>query len=380
MTDRPAHPTASEMHRVVACSGYLNLKAELAKHEWSSLPRPDADFGNAVHGILSGKLAEMSASEREAWVAKKCEAIKVRLIREILGEEKLFQFVETRFYVRNPQGEQIFSGQLDYAGCNMSGTWLIVDFKSLTGDHGTSEESWQLLSQAVALTDDDATRNQGEELEVKEVLCALVQPLVTTKPAVVKFTVEELFRAKKLMLQKLDEAKTIGAPRIPGNHCRYCACSAHCDSAAAFALSLPNEMNLGVGHLTTATIAQLLPRLSVVQQVVKDIKDRAKAIELAHPGTFKEAGYQVVEYEGNRFIQGQETIQEIRYILSEWVTKDQITQMLELPVGQLREAVIDAMIKADPKLTKITAGDKCDLLLRDKIKRKAGSQRLVKVR
>lgn len=370
MTDiRQGLPSASELHRVIACPGYLQLKAELQKQTGIGSKPKDAQFGDDVHALMSGELKEMDAGERAAWVAKQCEKIRAKLVHEILGEEPLNTCIETRFWLSNAKGEKVFSAQVDYAGTlNVTdGKWLLIDYKSLPGQVNPSSENWQLLSQAVCLGDDDEIRGP---LPVDEVYCAIVQPLISTKPEVVKFTVQDLIRAKALIIKKLDESKTPNAPRIPGPHCKFCACADQCPEASGMVVALANEFSLGVAHLTPAMIAEIIPRFAAIEKIMKDVKERAKA--LAAQGELP--GYTLKEIQGDRFLPD---IQAARDLFKDWISKEEILSMLRLPLTKLREKFVDKY-STEKGVTKVEAGEEFDKLVEAICQREKPSKRLVK--
>lgn len=365
--DREGLPSASELHRVIACPGYLALKAELQKQPSGGSKPKDAQFGDAVHALMSGELKEMDAGERAAWVAKQCEKIKNKLIREILGEEPSNVFVETRFWLSAGTRQKIFSAQLDYAA-RSDVKWLILDFKSLPGQIDPSSSNWQVLSQAVCLGDDDEMR---QNLPIDTVYCAIVQPLVSVKPEVVKFTVPDLIRAKAMIVRKLDESKTPNPPRVPGAHCKFCPCANECPEASGMALALASEFTLGVAHLTPEMIANIIPRFAAIEKIMKDVKDRAKA--LAAQGELP--GYTLKEVQGDRFLPD---IQAARDLFKDWVSKEEVLSMLRLPLTKLREKFVDKY-SAEKGTSKVEAGEKFDTMIEAIVEREKPSKRLVKV-
>lgn len=368
-------PSASALSRIIACPGSEALIAQLRKESKGGArpPDADADFGQDVHAILSDEVSEMSVPERVSWVAKQCASIRTRILKEIFGDEEgLKLFVETRFWLTDYQGNKVFSAKPDLiAGKN--GTFVYLEYKSLTGFVEPIDENAQALSGCVAFVDDDATRNVNGELEVKEILAAIVQPLVNRKPSLVRFSLDDLIRGKRLILTKLDEAKTIGAPRIPGRQCQWCAARRRCSENAADLMALDKRGSMDIATLTPEMVAQVLAVLPAVKKRIKDLESHAK--QLATDGLLP--GYELKEQQGARFVKGQEQVQALRNALSAWLTREDLTDLLTIPLGSIREKFIERYV-ATNRCSKIDAGVEFDNLVTPICQREPTQKRLTR--
>lgn len=376
MTDvRNNLPSASSLSRLIRCPGSAALIKELQPNKHSGTrDTQDASFGNEVHGLLSQGVSEMAASERAAYVAKKCDSIREKLRIEILGDTPLSTFVETRFWIRDRTGAKVFSAQVDWAGC-ADGKVLICDFKSLPGQHSNASENYQLLGQAVAVVDDDETRNASGTVAASDVYVAIIQPSITLHPEVCHYDFESIRRAKHLILQKIDESKAIGAPRIPGVHCMYCPASSSCPESAADLMALSVRHNLGVDTLTPEMVANMLPRLPAIKKIIKDLEGRAKSLADAN----LLPGYELKTVEGNRYIQSQESVQAVRDALADYLSKEDILPLLSLPFGELRQKFIDAYV-AKERCDKVEAGKQFDKLMEPICEREQPKRLLTKIK
>lgn len=366
---RKGLPSASSLGRIIKCPGSVAMIDKLP--DTAGVASSDAVFGNEVHGLLSHGVSEMTASERASWVANKCQTIQLKLANKILGPSYSI-FTETRFWIHDHAGSKIFSAKLDWVGA-ISGKILICDYKSLHGVTDRASENYQLLGQALAFADDDETRNKNGEIEVNEMFVAIIQPAVELKPEVCRYSVEDLIRAKKLILQKIDESKTIGAPRIPGLHCKWCPCSSVCPESAADLMATEKRHNLSIDHLTPQMVANILPMLPSLKKRVKDFEAHAK--ELAEKGELP--GYEIKTQEGNRYIQSHEYVQGVRNVLSDYIAKDDILPLLSLPFGELREIFIERCVSKD-RCDKVAAGKLFDELMEGKCQREKPKKLLAK--
>lgn len=358
MTDeRNNLPSASSLSRLIACPGSVALINSLRTESPAVHQSEDAEFGSDVHAVLSAEVSEMSVPERAAWVASQCAKIRDRILREIFGEDQdLKMYVETRFWLSDHAGNKVFSAKPDLiAGKN--GVFVYLEYKSLTGFVDPVDENAQILSGCVAFADDDETRNANGDTEVVAVYGALIQPLLGHKANLVKFDVADLMRGKRLILQKIDEAKAIGAPRIPGRHCVWCRARTICPENAADLMAIEKRGTFSI-DLTPEMVAKAIPLLAPIKKRIKDIEAHAK--RLAENGELP--GYEVREQQGARKVAGQEQVQAIRNALADYVEKDELLKLLTLPLGQLREVFITKYVAAN-RCSKIDAGEEFDNII-----------------
>lgn len=364
--------SASRLHIIVNCPGQKQLWDSIKGEGGEYEPPPDANFGNAVHAAWAGNLSEMSLSERQQVVKKKADQIKARLISEVFGDDWVTTFVETRFKLYDKTRQPIHSAQIDWVGYH-NGTWLCLDLKSLYGDQEPADQNWQLLSQAVCIGDDDEVRNQNGEAPVNEIICGIVQPLITLKPELVKYDARSLARAKVLILRKLDEADTPGAPLIPGRHCKFCPCSSRCPVQVADLMAVEKRGTLNVNTMTPEMVANILPHIPSLMKRIEEFRDHAK--RLAGDGLLP--GYEIKTKEGNRYIQSQDSIKAVHEALGDYVGVEDIRSMVTLPFGELRELAITKIVK-DDRCDKVEAGKRFDELTEGTWQRGNPSKRLVK--
>jgi hypothetical protein len=211
-------PSASKMHRVLECPG--SHQAEMAAPEVKE-DTTMADMGHEVHSILAGELEYDKASVEAAETAEMCENQARRLVAEWnQGEPEMLserRYGLTRLggvveMVKGSKADVIFTGQYDRL--YLSGTHgLLIDFKSLRGDHASAIENPQLMSLAVLV----AKKHKLESVRV-----ALVQPL-KGKPTTADFNANGLKLAESWLIAALDAEMEAGPDdRRAGDWCKYC--------------------------------------------------------------------------------------------------------------------------------------------------------------
>jgi len=214
-------PSASKLHRVLECPG--SHQAEFAA-PYVPEDTTMADMGHEVHAILEGKLECDKASAEAVQTAEMCENQAKRLLEEwtfySLGD--VHQSSEKRYgltrlggvveMIKGSKADVIFTGQYDRLYlCGSHG--LLIDFKSLRGDHASAIENPQLMSLAVLV----AKKHKLETVRV-----ALVQPL-KGKPTTADFNANGLKLAESWLFAALDAEMESGPDDLrAGDWCKYC--------------------------------------------------------------------------------------------------------------------------------------------------------------
>jgi hypothetical protein len=227
-------PSASKLHRVLECPA--SHQAELAAPEVKE-DTTDSDTGNEVHAILSGELHEDSASMEAVQTAERCNDQANRLLAEWQNAESVpLGFRELRYGLtrlggvvrvdESTRAEIVFTGQFDllYTQGNRG---LLIDFKSLRGDHASAIENPQLMSLAVLV----AKKHKLETVRV-----ALVQPL-KGNPTTADLSTHGLQLAESWLVAALDAERNAGPDDLrAGKHCQYCKARFRCRVFAAAAI------------------------------------------------------------------------------------------------------------------------------------------------
>jgi hypothetical protein len=158
---RKGLPSASSMQRIMSCRGSLPLTEQL--RTMGMLPEDrgsdDADKGTRIHEILAkfakGEDLNRADFDSEEWTtAEKLWERAQEIITEFFGDDlsDVEFVVEERLWLNDRTGEKILSGQFDLIGIRAStGDALLIDYKTLFGEHPPASLNWQLRTGAVLI-------------------------------------------------------------------------------------------------------------------------------------------------------------------------------------------------------------------------------------
>jgi hypothetical protein len=281
------------MHRVLECPA--SHQAELAAPEVKE-DTTDADAGNEVHAILAGELDEDKASTEALVMADWCNDQVSSLLSEWgrdvdhwLSEKRYAMVYDGKEHrvVEAKQGllaKVVFTGQFDRL--YISGAHgLLIDFKSLRGDHASAIENPQLMSLAVLV----AKKHKLETVRV-----ALVQPL-KGKPTTADLSPAGLALAESWLIAALDAERNAGPDDLrAGKHCQYCKARFGCRVFAAAAIQEVEVIDPAsiagfdgerqraamwarAMELPAPRLAAAMNGLAMVQRYIDAIKSAAKA-------------------------------------------------------------------------------------------------------
>lgn len=348
------------MHRIVACPGYWSLRKECPPRAAT----PASTFGNAVHDAMANE--DMVLKEQFSWTINQCQLIKAQVVREMFGDNPdYFSAIETRFWTLDKDGNRLFSAQADFLA-GRDGRWLVLDWKGLPGDVDDAAWNWQLLTIAVCVAMDDERRNR---MPLDELYAAIIQPSVTKHPTLVRYDLNQIVAARRMIIEKINAANQPHAPRIPGNHCKYCECAAYCVEAQSMGMILAAPQR-AVAQLSPEQLIQVYERLPVINDVIAEIRKRMKLLAETDP----DFAYQLIDRKGNLKITN---LKAAREALEPHVTAKEFNSMLDVAVTQLRELFVDRYA-ATEHTTKVIAGKKFMELIANASERQAPVKMLAK--
>lgn len=278
MTDEREHkPSASNLHRVLACPGFWQLwqaRMALAEKTGDETRNEAAQKGTEIHQAIA---EESELKGYDEHIRTQCISIADKKAKEILGDGPLVRMVEKRLWLYSADGARIMSCRVDRMETDSNGKWLIVDFKTLPGDQDPADRNWQLAAAAVTLNDDVEAR---QRLPVTEVYVAIVQPSVTDNPIIAHYGEHELITTRRFVLRRVEEIYILGVPRIPGHHCKYCPVAAHCIQCQAL---MPVIKGMNVAFLKPEQLPGILDRLPIIRDICNKVEDRALSLLQANP-------------------------------------------------------------------------------------------------
>jgi hypothetical protein len=256
--------------------------------EWST-------FGSEVHEALAtGDNSKLNTQQVD--IFESCQEIEAKLVKMVFGTETPAEkpIRERRFWVRikdRQDANKVYrhSGKVD-AVYQVGPTLLVIEYKSLPGEHQASPENLQLRDQAVL-----ASRS----LKASEVFTAVIQPLVTHSPELCRYDKNALDKSEVEMCDRV-RASWNPKGRTPGMfQCKFCRATKVCKEYAAWS---SDQLPLTTRDPWQAVMAEWIPeqkalaaaRIPIMKKLVKDteqfLKQSLKDDPDSIPGFFLSPG------------------------------------------------------------------------------------------
>ncbi len=262
--ERQGKPSASAISRLAACPGSKKLCANAP-----ALPSdPDAERGTRIHRALEHRNSvALSVDENSVYVD--CLDLEHNAVCAMWPELKgaLPRFAEERLWLTTPNFEEYFSAKLDvfYVWQNEA---LIIDFKSMWGDHDRPALNEQLRAQVVCLW------NRYRKT-VTRIRVVLAQPnRKAMAPA--DYNLDDIHKADSWLHGILAETNMPEAPLKTGPHCRYCAARTICPALGQAVESLVEKHRWEV-----ASPQERAARIPLLQLGIKMATEELKAYKEA---------------------------------------------------------------------------------------------------
>lgn len=265
-TERQNLPSASAVSRLAACPGSKKLCANAP-----ALPSdPDAERGTRIHKALeTGDPSQLEFQEQVTYadcIAQELEAMGQMWPGPHDGPAPK-DYREERLWLTTPNFEEYFSAKLDvfYVWQNEA---LIIDFKSMWGDHDRPALNEQLRAQVVCLW------NRYRKT-VTRIRVVLAQPnRKAMAPA--DYNLDDIHKADVWLHGILAEANMPDAPLKTGPHCRYCAARTICPALGQAVESLVEKHRWEV-----ASPQERAARIPLLQLGIKMATEELKAYKEA---------------------------------------------------------------------------------------------------
>ena len=214
MHPKDMHPTGSSAARLEACPGSYALESRLPDKS-----RSDSDEGTLIHRAYAGELVELT--EGQEWVISEAHKIEEALGAQVFGDRfwSLEPVIEKRLSLVREDYTTRTSGAIDrYYIDEESGSILLLDLKSLYGDHPPAWKNKQVKFYAALLS--------WNYPWARRVYAAIIQPRRTKEPDLALF--EDLSGCQRWALDILDRVESSDATRNPGKHCEWCKAKVVC--------------------------------------------------------------------------------------------------------------------------------------------------------
>lgn len=283
------------MGRLKACSG--SLAAEAAVVESGVVPSdPDidevAEEGKLVHDWLMHDALGSDLARHEVELKLNEHALrKARQIAEkrnaILDQEipnwrddSVWKHAENRFWYLSKGGAKMFSAQPDLVVIAFPKA-VIINYKAGWKDPEEAPDNDQIKTEVAVV---------AQNFQVTRVLGAIATP--TNSPVLGLFEEREL-KANEEYIKGIVKAATAKAPRVAGEHCRFCkARGAGCEESAQFAInSVPVIADATPKDVAASLSPEMLKEVwkkgKVVEKIIEACKQRLESLpedELAKLG------------------------------------------------------------------------------------------------
>lgn len=292
MSDERNHlPSASAFQRLDNCPGSHLLA--IALRDAGKIPAEtrsiDSDAGTAGHLLLEhwARDPAMFDQPEEMW-SKPALAIyhrlaesmrttfwmataqATRLMRDHNIPYRSADAVEQRLWLREDQRE-LGSAKIDCLWMT-DDVVLIIDWKTLFGDHDDADVNLQMRMQAACVM---------QAYEVPVILVAVVQPR-TGAPTVAQYSKVLQQRAHDYCCTVAEEAMKLNAARAPGPWCKFCPCLPFCPEAAAVTQMIADYgiLQAPIEELVSGAKSERLSRLmhagAIATKVVEAVKNELR--------------------------------------------------------------------------------------------------------
>lgn len=220
-TERQGLPSCSSLARLACCP--CSLKYDVEDNGSTS---EMAERGNRIHQYLAYQNIHLNEEETKLMIA--CKRIVAEVASIWAGDDKFEEVTkeERCFFLKD--GELIFSGKPDlvFGKHNEEGFHLlIIDYKTGPIEQESTQTNHQL--RGLVLCCKQHIERNYHDCKIKSVSCAIVQPLVTSYPVIVRYSEEDIKEAEKDVIEICERTKKDLPPQA-NSYCRYCKGFAEC--------------------------------------------------------------------------------------------------------------------------------------------------------
>ena len=291
---------ASNAKRRMGCPG--SMQAEAPFPDESS---PYAELGTAAHEL--GEFCLVNGHEdARAFIGKEfnsnivddnmAAAVNVYIdhVRAVAMSEPTICRYEKRFSLDKLDPPMPMFGTADCIIYGKeSGTLYVLDYKHGQGVPVEVEDNAQLKYYALG-----AILEIGEKAPVNKVTTVVVQPRAMHPGGPVRqhsYTRDEIMDFGTELIDAAHESMKPDAPRIAGDHCKFCKAAGTCSALRNNALAIAQDefgAVKNINDLTPAEIAGYLEQVPLIEEWIKSLRRHANAI-LESGGALP--GYKLVE-------------------------------------------------------------------------------------
>jgi len=255
--ERYGVPSASGMRRIANCPPSFKL-GQFFKDPGSN----DATTGDKIHAALE-KWGEHGSEDglsiEDIQTAEMCIDQRNELLDNWIGDEQAYTVYKEKRLVMTPLGKVfddspdlkvkvVFSGKADFVAVFGEGA-LVIDYKTLHGDHDHAAVNDQLRALAVLVY----LRHK-----VSQVRVAIVQPW-KGKPTIADFNFFALVDAERWLVNALEnERNSTPKQANPGDWCKLCLPRVKCKAFTRPALATAETAIMQISNMDDETARKAL--------------------------------------------------------------------------------------------------------------------------
>lgn len=220
-TERQGLPSCSSLARLALCPHSLRYDVE-GVETTSDM----AERGNRIHQYLAYQNILLNEEETKLMLA--CKRIVTEVASIWAGEDKFEELMKEERCFFFEGDNALFSGKPDLVlgksdedGFHL----LIIDYKTGPLESESTQINHQL--RGLALCCKQHIERNYQDCKIKSVSCAIVQPLVTSYPVIVRYSEEDIKEAEKEVIEICERTKKDLPPQA-NSYCRYCKGFAEC--------------------------------------------------------------------------------------------------------------------------------------------------------
>ena len=268
--EREGLPSASGIEQMKLCPGSWNYQ-KLFPNSGSASASEGTVRHDLIEQVIRGDIELDSISDdQQHECTKRALYLLEKVEAEICVSEHKNQWLEKRLWL-NQNEDKLYSAKYDLLRQYDNGVYLLVDWKTLYGDHTPAPDNIQLLAQALAVY----RNSEG----VKKMYCALVEPFPSPSYSLVEYSTDRLEQLESLVVSIIEEANKTTAQKVVGlKQCKFCDGLAHCDEVAhtiqeeALSVIQPDEEE----YCNEVDINWSLEVALLAEKWAKAVKERAR--------------------------------------------------------------------------------------------------------
>lgn len=268
-TERQGLPSCSSLARLALCPHSLRYDVE-GVETTSEM----AERGNRIHQYLAYQNILLTEEETKLMLA--CKRIVTEVSSIWAGEDKFEELMKEERCFFFDGDNALFSGKPDlvFGKHNEEGFHLlIIDYKTGPIEQESTQTNHQI--RGLALCCKQHIERNYHDCHIKSVSCAIVQPLVTSYPVIVRYSEEDIKEAEQEVVEICRRTKENSEP-IANAHCQYCKGFSRCKAPinAMQTIAVPStKFSSSLIQMNPSERSKLFFTAKLAQKVAKEIED-----------------------------------------------------------------------------------------------------------